>query len=244
MTPAHDDERRRAELVTALGAVRARIADACAAVGRDPREVTLIAVTKTFPAADVATLASIGVTDVGENRDQEAAAKVAATAELLAPAPGPRWHFVGQLQSRKCRSVSSYASAVHSLDRVELADRLNAGAEAAGRPGLEVFVQVSLDGDPKRGGVVVEQLAELAAAVVAQPLLRLRGVMSVLPIDMDPDDGFARLAEISSELRTRYPAADAISAGMSHDLEQAVRHGATHVRIGTALLGRRPAVFG
>jgi pyridoxal phosphate enzyme (YggS family) len=244
VTSGHDDERRRAELVTALGGVRARIAAACSAVGRDPRSVTLVAITKTFPASDVAILASIGVTDIGENRDQEAALKVAATAALLGDAPAPRWHFVGQLQSRKCRSVASYANAVHSVDRAELAAKLNAGAVAAGRSGLEIFVQVSLDADPRRGGVVAEAVPEVAAAVAAQPQLLLRGVMAVPPLEMDPDAGFARLAEVSQSLRAQYPDAVAISAGMSHDLEQAVKHGATHVRIGTALLGRREQIFG
>jgi PLP dependent protein len=245
VTSRHGDGRRRAELVTALGAVRARIADACAAAGRDAHDVTLVAITKTFPASDVAILAGIGVTDVGENRDQEAAPKVTATAELLgADVPPPRWHFVGQLQSRKCRSVASYAAAVHSVDRAGLAVRLAAGAAAAHRSGLEIFVQVSLDGDPQRGGVVADAVAEVAAAVADQPQLSLRGVMTVLPLGMDPDSGFAQLAEVSRGLRETYPDADAISAGMSHDLEAAVRHGATHVRVGTALLGRREQVFG
>ena len=110
-------ESRRAELVGSLGSVRSRIAEACAAAGRDPHEITLIAVTKTYPASDVATLVRLGVRDIGENRDQEAAAKVADTAELLAALPDrpdpPRWHFVGQLQRRKARSVASYAFAVH-----------------------------------------------------------------------------------------------------------------------------------
>jgi pyridoxal phosphate enzyme (YggS family) len=243
VTSRHDDERRRAELVTALGAVRARIADACSAAGRDPRAVTLVAVTKTYPATDVATLARIGVTDVGESRDQEAAAKVVATAALLTDAPAPRWHFVGRLQSRKCRSVASYASAVHSVDRVELAGKLADGAAATGRPGLEIFVQVSLDGDPQRGGVIVEGVADVAAAVAARPELRLRGVMAVPPLGADPEREFARLAEVSLAMRERHPDADAISAGMTDDLEAAVKHGSTHVRVGTALLGRRGQVF-
>jgi pyridoxal phosphate enzyme (YggS family) len=238
------DEHRRAELVTALGGVRARIADACAAVGRDPHSVTLVAVTKTFPASDVAILAHLGVTDFGENRDQEAAAKVEATAALLGDAPAPRWHFVGRLQTRRCRSVASYASAVHSVDRVELVDRLADGAAAAGRAGLEIFVQVSMDGDPDRGGVLIERVPELAAAVAARPELRLRGVMAMPPLDSDPEREFARLAEVSRTLRAQHPEADAISAGMSHDLEAAVKHGSTHVRVGTALLGRREPVFG
>jgi pyridoxal phosphate enzyme (YggS family) len=243
VTFRHDDERRRAELVTALGAVRARIADACTAAGRDPRAVTLVAVTKTYPATDVATLARIGVTDVGESRDQEAAAKVVATAALLTDVPPPRWHFVGRLQSRKCRSVASYASAVHSVDRVELAGKLADGAAATGRPGLEIFVQVSLDGDPHRGGVIVDGVADVAAAVAARPELRLRGVMAVPPLGADPDREFARLAEVSRAMRERHPDADAISAGMTDDLEAAVKYGSTHVRVGTALLGRRGQVF-
>jgi pyridoxal phosphate enzyme (YggS family) len=230
--------------VTALGAVRARIADACAAVGRDPHAITLVAVTKTFPASDVAILAQLGVSDIGENRDQEAAAKVRETAGLLGDAPAPRWHFIGRLQSRKCRSVASYASAVHSVDRLELVDKLAAGATAAARTGLEIFVQVSLDADPARGGVVAERVPELAAAVAARPELRLRGVMAMPPLDRDPEHEFARLAQVSRTLREQHPEADAISAGMSHDLEAAVKHGSTHVRVGTALLGRREQVFG
>jgi pyridoxal phosphate enzyme (YggS family) len=243
VTSRHDDERRRAELVTALGAVRARLVAACNAANRDPRTVTLVAVTKTYPASDVAILARIGVTDVGESRDQEAAAKVVETAALLTDVAPPRWHFVGRLQSRKCRSVASYAAAVHSVDRVSLAGKLADGAAAAGRPGLDVFIQVSLDGDPDRGGVVVEGVAEVAAAVAARPELRLRGVMAVPPLGADPDLEFARLAEVSLAVRREHPDADAISAGMSDDLEVAVKHGSTHVRVGTALLGRRGQVF-
>jgi pyridoxal phosphate enzyme (YggS family) len=240
VTSRPDDERRRAELVTALGAVRARIADACAGVGRDPREVRLVAVTKTFPAADVATLAGLGVLDIGENKDQEARAKIAE----LAPAElGIRWHMVGRLQSNKARSVASYAHVVHTVDREKLVRAL---ADAvADRPApLDVFVQVSMDGDPQRGGVVVERLPELADAVAARSELRLCGVMAVLPMATDPDEGYARLAEVSAALRAGHPDATAISAGMSGDMEAAVRHGSTHIRVGTALLGRREQVLG
>lgn len=237
-------QRRRAELVTALGAVRARIADACAAANRDPRSVTLVAVTKTYPAADVAALARMGVLDVGESRDQEARAKVADTAALLTGSALPTWHFVGRLQSRKCRSVASYAGAVHSLDRVELAAKLADGVAAAGRPALDVFIQVSLDGDPDRGGVAAERIPELAAAVAGTEQLRLRGLMAVPPIGADPDREFARLADISTALHDEHPGAGCISAGMSDDLEAAIRHGSTHVRVGSALLGRRSPVFG
>ena len=235
-----DDDRRRAELVTALGAVRSRIADACAAVGRDPRDVTLVAVTKTFPAADVATLVGLGVVDIGENKDQEARAKIE---QLAGPPLGIRWHMVGRLQSNKARSVASYAHAVHTVDRAKLVRAL--ADAAAGRPEpLDVFVQVSMDGDPARGGAVVDGVPELADAVAARPELRLCGVMTVLPIDTDPDEGYARLAEISRALREHHPDARAISAGMSDDLEAAVRHGSTHIRVGTALLGRREQVLG
>jgi hypothetical protein len=244
MSERDDDERRRAELVTALGAVRARIATACAAGDRDPSTVTLVAVTKTRPAADVAALARIGVLDVGESRDQEAVEKVRAAAQLLAGHPRPRWHFVGRLQSRKCRSVASYADAVHSLDRTELVAKLADGVTAAGRPPLEVFVQLSLDGDPDRGGAPIDRLGELAAAVALRPELRLGGVMAVPPMGSDPDREFARLAEISLVLRAEHPAATSISAGMSDDFEMAVKHGSTHVRVGSALLGRRGPVFG
>jgi len=246
---AGGDDRRRAELVTALGGVRARIAAACDDAGRDPRSVTLIAVTKTHPAIDVATLVRLGVTDVGENRDQEAVGKATDTARLLAeqdpPAAPPRWHFVGQLQSRKCRSVAGYASAVHSVDRPKIVRALaEAVDEVRGGRRLDVFVQVSLDGDAERGGVVPAALDELADAVAARAQLRLRGLMAVPPHGEEPDRAFARLAELAAGVRTRHPDADSISAGMSDDLESAIRHGSTHVRVGTALLGRRAPVFG
>jgi pyridoxal phosphate enzyme (YggS family) len=241
------DEARRAELVSSLGAVRARIADDCAAAGRDPRSVTLVAVTKTYPASDVAILAGLGVQDVGESRDQEAAAKVAQVRELLEHtehAPQLRWHFVGRLQSRKCRSVGGYAYAVHSLDRVDLVPLLADGAARAQRPPVEVFVQVSLDDDPKRGGVARAGVDQLADAVAASEQLRLRGVMAVAPLAANPDDAFAELAELSVRLQRSHPEADGLSAGMTHDLDAALRHGSTHVRIGTALLGRRPPEIG
>jgi PLP dependent protein len=204
----------------------------------------MVAVTKTYPASDVVILTQLGVADIGESRDQEAVAKVRDTAQLLGDDPPPRWHFVGRLQSRKCRSVASYASAVHSVDRVELVARLADGVTGARRPPLDVFVQVSLDRDPARGGVLVEDMAELADAVAARPELQLRGVMAVPPLGSDADSEFARLAEISHALRESHAGADAISAGMSDDLEAAIKHGSTHVRVGTALLGPRDPVFG
>jgi len=241
------DDVRRSELVASLGALRGRIADACAAAGRPALSVTLIAITKTYPAADAATLAELGVGDMGESRDQEASAKAAAVRELL-PQREVRWHFVGRLQRKKSRSVASYAHAVHSVDRPELAtalaDAVRAEIDHAGRAPMQVFVQASLDGDPGRGGVVRAELPAVADAVARRPELILRGVMAVAPLDADPEAAFADLATLSEELRTRHPDADAISAGMSQDLEQAVSYGATHLRVGTALLGRRPPILG
>ena len=242
------DELRRSELVDALARLRGRIEGACSAVGREPRSVTLVAVTKTYPATDVATLARLGVLDIGENRDQEAAAKFAESAELLRADPAIRdalrWHFVGRLQSRKCRSVAGYAHAVHSVDRPELVPLLAEGVRRAGRTQLEVFVQVSLDGDPERGGVVSEGVGSLADTVAESEQLALRGVMAVAPLGADPDQAFATLSDTSHRLQQAHPQASAISAGMSDDLAAAIRHGSTHVRVGTALLGRRDPNFG
>jgi PLP dependent protein len=245
MSTGHDArERRRADLVTALGAVRTRIAEACAASGRHPREITLIAVTKTRPASDVAALADIGVADIGENKDQEARAKIS---ELAGPGYPPlslRWHLIGQLQTNKARSVAGYAEAVHSVDRPRLATALNEAAGRVRESPLPVFLQISLDGDPERGGVPVDALAGLADQVAGAEHLRLRGVMAVPPMGSDADREFARLAELAAQVHAAHPGADSISAGMSADLEAAIRHGSTHVRVGSALLGRREQVFG
>jgi pyridoxal phosphate enzyme (YggS family) len=235
---------RRAELATRLARVRTRIADACAAAGRDRSAVTLVAVSKTYPASDVLHLAALGVRDIGENRDQEAAPKAASVAAAGAEV---RWHFVGQLQRNKARSVAGYASLVHSVDSVRLARALGAAAARRDDP-LEVLVQVSIDGDPARGGAVPggpdgdTTLEAVAEAIAGAPTLRLRGVMAVAPPEWAPERAFERLATVAAELRVDYPTADLISAGMSADLEQAVAFGATHVRIGSALLGNRPAL--
>jgi len=167
--------------------------------------------------------------------------RTGAADERVAPL---RWHFVGRLQSRKSRSVASYAHAVHSVDRPELVEQLAVGVARAGRGRLDVFVQVSLDGDPSRGGVLPDRVVELADAVAARSELRLRGVMAVAPMAADPRAAFADLAAAAARLRAAHPDADAISAGMSADLEAAVAHGSTHVRVGSALLGRRSQVFG
>ena len=239
------DPRRRAELVSALAAVRGRLVDACASVGRDVHSVTMVAVTKGFPASDVLDLAALGISDFGESRDQEARAKIAEL-DRAVPVWTPeavRWHFVGKLQTNKCRSIARYSAVVHSVDRAEVVAALEAGAARAERE-IDVFAQVSLDGDPARGGVVADSLPSLADQIAESPSLRLLGVMAIAPLGADPDQAFERLAVISAELRERHPGAVSISAGMTADFEAAIRNGATHVRVGTALLGRRSDSFG
>lgn len=235
---------RRAELAAGLAHVRERIAGACADAGRDVAEVTMIAVTKTYPAGDVLALAGLGVTDMGENRDQEAAGKAA---EVAAAGVDPRWHFIGQLQRNKARSVVRYADVVHSVDSVRLARALATAATDRERP-LEALVQVSIDGDPARGGALPGSadpgsgLEPVAEAVAAAPSLRLAGLMAVAPLGWPPERAFARLAEVAEAFRRVHPGASALSAGMSGDLEIAIRYGATHVRVGSALLGMRPTL--
>lgn len=226
---------RRAELAANLSTVRDRIARAAQAAGRHPGEVTLVAVTKTYPASDVAHLAALGVTHVGESRDQEATLKRAAVEAPLS------WHLIGRLQTNKARSVARWADLVESVDRPALVAALGAGAAAAQRP-VGVLLQVSLDGDPDRGGAPPGQLAELAEQVLSHPSLTLRGLMAVAPIGVDPLAAFARLRDIRTGFLARHPEALTLSAGMSADLEPAIACGATHVRVGTALLGVRPAI--
>ncbi|MBW6434096.1 YggS family pyridoxal phosphate-dependent enzyme [Actinoplanes hulinensis] len=229
------DPGRRAELAASLEQVRERIARACVAAGRPPGAVTLTAVTKTYPASDVLLLAGLGVTDMAENRDQEAAAKAA---EVHAAGVRPRWHFVGQLQRNKVRSVIRYADVIESVDSLRLAGALAKAAVGREVP-LEVLVQVSLDADPARGGVTEDDLWRVSDAVASSEDLRLGGVMAVAPLGEDPGAAFARLAVIAGRMASEHPGATTVSAGMSGDLEAAVRHGATHVRIGTSLLGMR-----
>lgn len=231
--PAGSDE-RRAELSANLSTVRERIAAACRAADRNPDEVTLVAVTKFFPASDIELLAELGLHDVGENRDQEAAAK-------LAGLPGRDQltvHFIGQLQTNKASSVVRYADVIHSVDRPRLVTALDrAAASHAVRPA--VLVQVCLDDRPGRGGVRPEDAADLADQVARSDHLELKGLMAVAPLGADPAPAFARLEELSHGIREVHPGATWISAGMSADLEAAVAHGATLLRVGSAILGSR-----
>ncbi|GAA2444124.1 YggS family pyridoxal phosphate-dependent enzyme [Streptomyces macrosporus] len=235
---------RKAELAANLARVEERIARACVTAGREPKDVTLIVVTKTRPAGDVRLLAELGVRHVAENRDQEAAPKAAACADLPLT-----WHFVGQLQTNKVRSVVRYADFVHSVDRPRLVAALSSAAEREGRR-IGCLLQVALDRESGaaggRGGVAPDGVGELAAEVAAAPGLWLAGVMTVAPLSGPyagrPRAAFERLGEISTGLRANDPAANMVSAGMSADLEHAVAAGATHVRIGSAVLGDRPGL--
>ncbi|GAB3524725.1 YggS family pyridoxal phosphate-dependent enzyme [Arthrobacter monumenti] len=246
-----------------LQSVRQRIASAVSEAGRET-DPALIVVTKFFPASDVAVLATLGVKDVGENRDQEASAK-AAEAAADPECAELRWHFIGQLQSKKAKSVVRYAYAVHSIDRSSVIKALNKAmateqqsrqdAGSGPRENLKCFIQVNLDetGGATDQDVSAEQSAERGGAAPADVLalankienaeyLDLAGVMAVAPLGSDPDAAFGRLADISQQLRREYPHAGAVSAGMSGDLEQAIKHGATHLRVGSNVLGPRPGL--
>jgi pyridoxal phosphate enzyme (YggS family) len=217
-------------LAERLANVRAQVAEAARTAGRDPAGITTIVVTKFHPASLVRELADLGVTNVGENRQQDAGPKAAELRDLELI-----WHFIGQLQSNKVRAVLEYASVVQSVDRPSLVDAL----ESARVP-VEVFIQLNLTDDPGRGGVAPTGLDELAARVAAAGL-NLRGVMAVAPLGEEPRSAFTRVREASDRLRSVVPDADAISMGMSGDFREAILEGATHLRIGTAITGNRPA---
>ena len=228
------DGARQQQLATKLLALEQRVATACRAAGRPREDVRLIAVTKTWPARDVRHLARLGVRDVAENRDQEAADKWRSCADLDLV-----WHFVGQLQTNKARSVARYTHVVHTVDRPRLVTALSRGAAEHGRS-VQALLQVRLDDDPRRGGVEPAKLGALADLVEGAEGLELAGLMGIAPLRDDAQSAFARLADVAADLRQDHPQAGWLSAGMSGDLEAAVQHGATHLRIGTALLGSRP----
>ncbi|MFJ5528488.1 YggS family pyridoxal phosphate-dependent enzyme [Streptomyces sp. NPDC093261] len=235
---------RKQQISANLAKVEGRIAAACRAAGRKREEVTLIVVTKTYPADDVRILSELGVRDVAENRDQDAAPKAAACSDLPLT-----WHFVGQLQTNKVRSVVGYADFVQSVDRSRLVTALSKEAVRAGRE-VGCLIQVALDagegGRGERGGVAPDGIEELGDLVASAPGLRLDGLMTVAPLTGEYAErqraAFERLMDLSTALRRAHPAATMVSAGMSADLEQAVAAGATHVRVGTAVLGVRPGL--
>ena len=229
---------RRHEIAAGLDDVRRRIADATAAAGRSPDDVTLVVVTKFFPASDVRLLAELGVTHVGENRHPEAGDKLAECVDL-----GLRWHFIGALQSNKAAAVGSYADVVESVDRIKLVNALNRGAHERAHE-VDVLLQVSLDppGREGRAGADANDLPALAQAVDAAGMLSLRGLMAIAPLDEDPRAAFERLVAVRDSFVAQWPEATWLSAGMSNDFEAAIGAGATHVRVGSAILGARPSI--
>jgi PLP dependent protein len=221
-----------------LEVIQSRIKNACSAAGRDVSEITLIAVTKTYPASDVDLLKQLGIENVGENRDQEASSKKSEVKNQF------NWHFIGQLQSNKAKSVVNYADLIHSVDRCSLAKEIQKSAQGIDKV-QPVLIQVDLDQsgpDPTRGGIWPAQLNELVASINQASHLELKGLMSVAPLGEKPELAFARLNDIRVGFLKENPEAQILSAGMSDDLEAAILHGATHLRIGSALLGERPKI--
>ncbi|KGN40235.1 YggS family pyridoxal phosphate-dependent enzyme [Knoellia aerolata] len=228
---------RRDELAANLAAVHDRIGAAAAAAGRSASGVELVVVTKYFPASDIDLLVDLGVRHIGENKDQEARAKV----DEIARREAVTVHFIGQLQSNKVAHVAAYADVVQSVDRAKIVRALDRAAERVGRR-LDVLVQVALDGEAGRGGAVPDDVPAVADLVGESAHLDLRGVMAVAPREGEPRAAFARLREVADGIRDAHPDATWVSAGMSGDLEDAVAEGATHLRVGTAILGTRPSL--
>ena len=218
---------RRGEITSNLQSVRDEISKAVASAGRSLEEITLIAVTKTFPASDVEILRDLGVTHFGENRDSDAAPKASTVAGT--------WHFQGQIQSNKLKSITSWANVIHSLDEIRHFEVIE---KSAPHP-LDIFCQVSLDGSEGRGGVSEQKLYELAQAIEKSATHRLQGLMAVAPLGVDPSAAFSKLSAIHKAFMADFPKANKLSAGMSGDYKEAIAHGATHIRIGSSILGSR-----
>jgi len=226
---------RGLELQANLLDVERDISEACIAANRNRADVTLIAVTKTWPASDVDLLAGLGVTDVGENRDQEAKPK---HEEVLAK--NLTWHAIGQLQTNKAKSVAAWADVVHSVDRIDLVTALTKAVVGRDLP-LGVLIQANLDPNPteNRGGALPNELLKLAELISQCDGLRLKGVMGVAPLGGDDEFAFSKLQEFASQIQNMFPQANWISAGMSGDFGTALKFGATHLRIGSSILGNR-----
>jgi pyridoxal phosphate enzyme (YggS family) len=222
---------REIEIAAALAAVESQIAAEAAKAGRDRSEITLIAVTKTYPASDVEILRNLGVQNFGENRNEEGVAKSAQVSGT--------WHFQGQVQSRKLRDIAGWASFIHSLDSADHLEKLSRIATELGRE-ISIFLQLSLDGAPDRGGVIKSELAALADSVANLPQIKLVGLMCVPPVEYEHERAFSEIAEIHQGFLGNFPTATFLSAGMSSDYEVAITHGATHLRIGSQILGSRP----
>ncbi len=225
------------ELGQRYQAIVEKIATAATSAHRDPNEITLVVVSKNHPHQLVLDLLELGARDFGENRDQEANPKAKQIA--LETNQDFNWHFIGQLQTNKVKSVLEYASFLHSLDRNSLLDELIKRTTERAVP-LKVFVQVNMTDDPERGGVIPGDLMTFAERVLSSPGLELVGLMGVGGLDVAPEREFERLAQLSGQLQQLAPRADRLSMGMSGDFETAIAYGATHLRIGTAITGNRP----
>ena len=222
---------RTSEITANLNDVKAKIASAALKAGRDADEITLIVVTKTFPVSDLEILYSLGVREFGENRDQEAAEKVARLPSDI------NWNFQGGIQSNKLKSISTWAGCIHSVDKLKYAQIIS--EQNTGKP-KEIFIQVSLDQPPEsRGGVDPKKLIDLASEITKLPGISLKGLMAVAPLDLTEEQAFLKLKEIQADFVAVIKDAKYLSAGMSGDYEMAISYGATHLRIGSSILGNR-----
>jgi pyridoxal phosphate enzyme (YggS family) len=222
---------RTSEITANLNDVKAKIASAALKAGRDADEITLIVVTKTFPVSDLEILYSLGVREFGENRDQEAAEKVAKLPSDI------NWNFQGGIQSNKLKSITTWAGCIHSVDKLKYAQIIS--EQNTGKP-KEIFIQVSLDQPPEsRGGVDPEKLIDLASEITKLPGISLKGLMAVAPLDLPEEQAFLKLKEIQADFVAVFKGAKYLSAGMSGDYEMAISYGATHLRIGSSILGNR-----
>ena len=225
---------RKDQILSNLESVKEKISAAAQAAGRAPNEITLIAVTKTFPVSDLEILYELGVRNFGENRDQEAAPKVGVLPADIT------WHFQGGIQSNKLKSISNWASVIHSVDKFKYAQMISQFSVDKTK---EIFIQVSLDTLPQsREGVDPADLMQLAEQIMSLPNLEVKGLMAVAPLDQPTEQAFVRLQQIQQKFIQLYPAASSLSSGMSGDYELAISLGATHVRIGSSILGNRSPI--
>jgi pyridoxal phosphate enzyme (YggS family) len=225
---------RKDQILSNLESVKEKISAAAQEAGRAPSEITLIAVTKTFPVSDLEILYELGVRNFGENRDQEAAPKVSALPADIT------WHFQGGIQSNKLKSISNWASVIHSVDKFKYAQMISQFSVGKTK---EIFIQVSLDTLPQsREGVDPADLMQLAEQIMSLPNLEVKGLMAVAPLDQPTEQAFVRLQQIQQKFIQLYPAASSLSSGMSGDYELAISLGATHVRIGSSILGNRSPI--
>ena len=222
---------RTSEITANLNDVKAKIASAALKAGRDADEITLIVVTKTFTVSDLEILYSLGVREFGENRDQEAAEKVAKLPSDI------NWNFQGGIQSNKLKSITTWAGCIHSVDKLKYAQIIS--EQNTGKP-KEIFIQVSLDQPPEsRGGVDPKKLIDLASEITKLPDISLKGLMAVAPLNLPEEQAFLKLKEIQADFVAVFKDSKYLSAGMSGDYEMAISYGATHLRIGSSILGNR-----